>query len=397
MSEEEKANYEKMDHNSIDYKNYINSPEWLEKRREVFEEYGNHCQACKKDQGSLDVHHRTYKHFREEELSELVPLCRRCHEAIHDRHKSDIKNPTRLSLSIITDYFIAERSIRSNRDVDGYTRISLPKVTDMGSRMAPRKEKRIQPRIASTSNKLKPKVEVEPFTPNQLYFLPISNMEVRSKIVSYIETLGLDDELRKVAIKIALNYDRLAFTSYCQDINRDIAGKLTKVWNMRHRSGIFMLTKNSMLTIFNLELTTRERAVSNPAFLKKEGSKGQYFPPVREPKRKNSRSKFVSFAEQKRQAKSLLELAPTSSDICAYITESYKQNRVSLKEAEVAMKIAENYDSATGMSTILSSWGIAPESVKTFWFWSQASPLPILQGEVYHYIISTKRALQKGI
>ena len=63
---------------------YIQSPAWQEKRRQVLERDGYCCTRC----GSavnLDVHHLTYSHFGNEPLEDLVTLCRRCHGTIHKK------------------------------------------------------------------------------------------------------------------------------------------------------------------------------------------------------------------------------------------------------------------------------------------------------------------------
>ena len=43
-----------------------------------------HCQLCNSN-SHLDVHHRTYKHFKHEDPEDLTVLCRVCHTKMHDR------------------------------------------------------------------------------------------------------------------------------------------------------------------------------------------------------------------------------------------------------------------------------------------------------------------------
>jgi hypothetical protein len=76
----------KFSHNSSEYIEYINSSAWKTKRQEAFKYYGKICYACESNNVSLDVHHLTYANFDHEELSELVPLCRKCHELIHEEY-----------------------------------------------------------------------------------------------------------------------------------------------------------------------------------------------------------------------------------------------------------------------------------------------------------------------
>jgi len=80
----------------INHSDYINSDEWKAKRTAFFEsdfhkKYTRKgyftCYACDCDP-PLDLHHRTYENFGNEDIeNDLVPVCRKCHEAIHDYHK----------------------------------------------------------------------------------------------------------------------------------------------------------------------------------------------------------------------------------------------------------------------------------------------------------------------
>ena len=66
-------------------KEYL-SPEWYKKREEVFEKYGKQCLECGKRE-NVQVHHLVYrkrKHVWEYDLDELIPLCKECHEKIHN-------------------------------------------------------------------------------------------------------------------------------------------------------------------------------------------------------------------------------------------------------------------------------------------------------------------------
>lgn len=63
--------------------NYLQSPEWKEKRLLVLQRDNWICQACRIAKAT-DVHHLTYDHIRNEPLFELVAVCRRCHTAIEE-------------------------------------------------------------------------------------------------------------------------------------------------------------------------------------------------------------------------------------------------------------------------------------------------------------------------
>ena len=63
---------------------YLQTKRWKDKRILVLERDNNQCQKC----GSTDnlhVHHLTYKHWRNEELEELITLCSSCHSSIHNK------------------------------------------------------------------------------------------------------------------------------------------------------------------------------------------------------------------------------------------------------------------------------------------------------------------------
>lgn len=70
---------------SPEYFAYIGSSAWAAKRREFFASprTPKRCQGCNAAR-PLDLHHRTYVRFTHELLSDLVPVCRSCHDQIHD-------------------------------------------------------------------------------------------------------------------------------------------------------------------------------------------------------------------------------------------------------------------------------------------------------------------------
>jgi hypothetical protein len=63
------------------YQNYMNSQEWRAKREKVLIFWGNRCALCN-SQDRIQVHHRTYERLGQELLTDLIPLCYKC----HDRH-----------------------------------------------------------------------------------------------------------------------------------------------------------------------------------------------------------------------------------------------------------------------------------------------------------------------
>ena len=62
------------------------SPKWKKKREEVFERYGKQCVECGSTK-NIQVHHLIYRkghHLWEYNVDELIPLCKKCHQTIHD-------------------------------------------------------------------------------------------------------------------------------------------------------------------------------------------------------------------------------------------------------------------------------------------------------------------------
>lgn len=62
------------------YKNYLKSPAWKVKRDAVEQRDGGQC-VCGAQ--ATEVHHKTYGNIGKELLSDLVALCKECHERVH--------------------------------------------------------------------------------------------------------------------------------------------------------------------------------------------------------------------------------------------------------------------------------------------------------------------------
>ena len=73
----------------IDYKQYLASREWRLKRKKFIEEatYGV-CERCA-DRPIENVHHLTYANIGNEDWSDLMGLCRPCHEYIAGERDDD--------------------------------------------------------------------------------------------------------------------------------------------------------------------------------------------------------------------------------------------------------------------------------------------------------------------
>lgn len=78
-----------------EYKEYLNSDQWADKRRELFALRGRKCEIC----GSvheIHVHHLTYANIFNEPMEDLQVVCQMCHSEIHKRPTgSAVKNKSK--------------------------------------------------------------------------------------------------------------------------------------------------------------------------------------------------------------------------------------------------------------------------------------------------------------
>lgn len=66
----------------IDYKAYLKSDYWKDIREKVHERDGYRCRICNLP-NDICVHHRTYKFVGNENMGELITLCKSCHNRYH--------------------------------------------------------------------------------------------------------------------------------------------------------------------------------------------------------------------------------------------------------------------------------------------------------------------------
>lgn len=66
-----------------DYPHYLSSPAWHDTRRRYFESDQPQDCICGETY-ELQLHHLTYERVGEEELTDLTPMCKRCHSMLHE-------------------------------------------------------------------------------------------------------------------------------------------------------------------------------------------------------------------------------------------------------------------------------------------------------------------------
>jgi hypothetical protein len=68
---------------AINYRQYIHSAGWRALCNAKLFEANYKCEKCGRDDGKLDVHHKTYERLGDERMSDLIVLCRYCHKVSH--------------------------------------------------------------------------------------------------------------------------------------------------------------------------------------------------------------------------------------------------------------------------------------------------------------------------
>jgi len=66
----------------INYHEYIHSEIWRARASEMIRKGGYRCQQCG-NIGKLEVHHNAYNRLGAELDSDLLVVCKKCHEKIH--------------------------------------------------------------------------------------------------------------------------------------------------------------------------------------------------------------------------------------------------------------------------------------------------------------------------
>jgi 5-methylcytosine-specific restriction endonuclease McrA len=71
----------------IDYKTYLQSEQWKLIRDTALDLYDNKCILCDSTD-NLNVHHKTYKNIGNEDIDDLIVLCKRCHRKHHNLYEN---------------------------------------------------------------------------------------------------------------------------------------------------------------------------------------------------------------------------------------------------------------------------------------------------------------------
>lgn len=70
----------------LPYRDYLLGDHWQGVRKYALEHAKHRCQVCNSN-ARLDVHHRSYENRGEERFSDVIVLCRDCHDLFHSMGK----------------------------------------------------------------------------------------------------------------------------------------------------------------------------------------------------------------------------------------------------------------------------------------------------------------------
>lgn len=70
---------------TMPYREYLQTPEWQERRKAALKRAGFACQVCNRGNRVLHVHHRTYERRGVELARDLIVLCDECHALYHGK------------------------------------------------------------------------------------------------------------------------------------------------------------------------------------------------------------------------------------------------------------------------------------------------------------------------
>lgn len=75
--------YKDLDQDRATYSEYLKSDYWKNKRRQVLQRDNYSCNECGV-KSNLQVHHLDYDTIGDEDLEDLITLCRKCHHNLHE-------------------------------------------------------------------------------------------------------------------------------------------------------------------------------------------------------------------------------------------------------------------------------------------------------------------------
>ena len=117
---------------------YLQSEEW-KRLRSIVMDTKPVCQLCRQEQ-AFDVHHCNYRHLVDVLVSDLIPLCRRCHNLVHAAIDfgiiKKVHRPRSISVPGYDKIRDAVRRKRKHRLIPAGLLIQLNRVKPKGQQLA---------------------------------------------------------------------------------------------------------------------------------------------------------------------------------------------------------------------------------------------------------------------
>ena len=79
---------------------HINPPEWFATKRRLIAKRGQKCERCNLKTPFLQLYHLTYEHVAQERDWDLMLVCRRCRDSLHEAGLVDRGNPIRVQRGV---------------------------------------------------------------------------------------------------------------------------------------------------------------------------------------------------------------------------------------------------------------------------------------------------------
>lgn len=87
---------------SLEYRTYLASSQWKEKRKAVITRCRGWCEQCLKaglHNKMADVHHLTYERLGDERLTDLMAVCESCHRALDPIREKEMQRRNKEKLN----------------------------------------------------------------------------------------------------------------------------------------------------------------------------------------------------------------------------------------------------------------------------------------------------------
>jgi hypothetical protein len=103
------------------YTAYMKSKEWAIRRYSYFDTHNKQCRACDSVK-LIQLHHKTYVRLGDERDQDLVPLCKKCHTALHTFQRKSGINLWRATEIFIKKKHSRRKTVQTNKRQSVHTR-----------------------------------------------------------------------------------------------------------------------------------------------------------------------------------------------------------------------------------------------------------------------------------